>query len=118
MSVQNAVSRLLLNELPPTTVMTGCVTQVAIDAAQLLSGRGAETAAARQRLGKFLPPVVAFAVGAIIGATFYSAVTFVALLAPMAALLGVVVISRERSESEERSPHRRHRCADESAREQ
>ena len=68
MAIQNATSRLLMGELPPTTVMTGGVTQAAIDLAQLLTIRGADAAAIRKRLGRFVPPVLAFAAGAVAGA--------------------------------------------------
>jgi uncharacterized membrane protein YoaK (UPF0700 family) len=95
MSIQNAASRLLMGELPPTTVMTGGVTQSAIDAAQLLVSRGAEAAAARKRLGKFVPPVLAFAVGAIAGALLYAWLGFGVLGVPMAALAAVLLLSRK-----------------------
>jgi uncharacterized membrane protein YoaK (UPF0700 family) len=95
MSIQNAASRLLMGELPPTTVMTGGVTQAAIDLAQLLAARGADAAAVRKRLGRFLPPVLAFAGGAIAGALLYASIAFLALLAPMAALLAVMILIRK-----------------------
>jgi uncharacterized membrane protein YoaK (UPF0700 family) len=95
MSVQNAASRLLMNELPPTTVMTGGVTQLAIDAAQLLTARGADAAAARKRLARFLPPVLAFAAGAVAGALLYARLGFAVLALPMAALIAVLLLSRD-----------------------
>jgi uncharacterized membrane protein YoaK (UPF0700 family) len=91
MSVQNAASRLLMNELPPTTVMTGGVTQAAIDMASLLAGGDA---AARQRLNKFVPPVLGFAGGAIAGALLFAQLGFGVLLLPMAALVAVLRLSR------------------------
>jgi uncharacterized membrane protein YoaK (UPF0700 family) len=95
MSVQNAASRLLMGELPPTTVMTGAVTQFAIDAASLLANRsGPDSAAARKRLDKFLPPVLAFAAGAIAGALLYARLGFVVLLLPMTALVTVLWLCR------------------------
>jgi uncharacterized membrane protein YoaK (UPF0700 family) len=93
MGIQNAASRLLMAELPPTTVMTGGVTQVAVDTTLILLGQDRD-AAARGRIGKFLPPVVSFAIGAVAGAVAYSRIGFAALLAPMAALLLVVLLSR------------------------
>lgn len=95
MAIQNATSRLLMGELPPTTVMTGGVTQAAIDLAQLLTIRGADAAAIRKRLGRFVPPVLAFAAGAVAGALAYAAAGFIALLAPMAALLIVLLLTRK-----------------------
>lgn len=94
MAIQNAASRLLMGELPPTTVMTGGVTQCAIDAAQLLTAQGAETAAARQRLRKFASPVLAFGAGAIAGALLYAQAGFAVLLLPMAALAAVMLLTR------------------------
>jgi uncharacterized membrane protein YoaK (UPF0700 family) len=91
MGTQNAASRLLLTELPPTTVMTGGVTQFSIDATYLLrSAAGPEAAAARARLLKFAPPVGAFAVGAIAGAVLVTQLGFLALLLPILALLAVM----------------------------
>lgn len=96
MSIQNAASRLLLAELPPTTVMTGGVTQLAIDfASQLNLGAAPEGVAARQRLARFAPPVLAFAVGAIGGALLFARAGFAVLVVPMAALLAVLLLGRE-----------------------
>jgi len=92
MSIQNAASRLLMSELPPTTVMTGGVTQFAIDAAALLTG--ADAGAARKRLAKFVPPILGFASGAIAGALLYGQFGYAALLAPIAALLVALQLSR------------------------
>ncbi len=95
MSVQNAASRLLMGELPPTTVMTGGVTQLAIDMAGLLAAGTGEGGAERKRLGKFVPPVLAFAAGAIAGALLYAHFGFAVLGVPMAALAAVLMLSRK-----------------------
>ena len=95
MSIQNAASRLLMGDLPPTTVMTGGVTQSAIDAAVLFAATGPDAIAARKRLGKFVPPVVAFAAGAVAGALLFAWLGFAVLAVPMAALLAVLLLSRE-----------------------
>jgi uncharacterized membrane protein YoaK (UPF0700 family) len=96
MGIQNAASRLLMGELPPTTVMTGGVTQFAIDATHLLRAKvpGVDAAAARKRLGKFVPPVAAFAVGAVAGAVLYTQAGFGVLLLPMLALVAVMLLLR------------------------
>mgnify|MGYP000052332018 FL=1 len=73
--------------------MTGGVTQTAIDLAYLLWPRGEEAAAARKRLAKFVPPVLAFAGGAIAGALAWLYSGYLALLAPMAALSLVLVLA-------------------------
>src|SRR5262245_47754555 len=57
MGVQNAAARLAFSELTPTTVMTGNVTQIVLDLVDVL--RGTADAAQRQRLHKFLWPVLA-----------------------------------------------------------
>ena len=96
MGIQNAASRLLMGELPPTTVMTGGVTQFAIDATHLLRAKvpGVDAAAARKRLGKFVPPVAAFALGAVAGAVLFTQAGFGVLLLPMLALVAVMLLLR------------------------
>lgn len=70
MGVQNAAARLAFSDLAPTTVMTGNVTQLVLDAVDFLRG-GAAAAAVRQRLQKLFWPVLAFACGALGGAAIY-----------------------------------------------
>jgi uncharacterized membrane protein YoaK (UPF0700 family) len=84
MGVQNAAGRLVLTSLVPTTVMTGNVTQLVIDAVDL--ARGAGDAAVRARARRFVAPIVAFAIGAIGGAFAYVHAGFASLLAPLAVL--------------------------------
>jgi uncharacterized membrane protein YoaK (UPF0700 family) len=85
MGVQNAASRLAFGELAPTTVMTGNVTQLVIDLVDLV--RGAATVSVRERLRKFVWPIVAFAAGAIAGAVAFTQVALWALVLPVALLL-------------------------------
>jgi uncharacterized membrane protein YoaK (UPF0700 family) len=85
MGVQNAAARLLLAALAPTTVMTGNVTQLVIDAVDL--SRGAADDVVRKRSVKFAGAIVAFGLGAIGGAFGYLYVGFWALLAPIVILL-------------------------------
>jgi uncharacterized membrane protein YoaK (UPF0700 family) len=89
MGVQNAAARLAFAELAPTTVMTGNVTQLVIDAVDLL--RGAADAALRERLRKFLWPILAFAAGAIAGALSFLHAWLWALLVPLLVLLGLAI---------------------------
>jgi uncharacterized membrane protein YoaK (UPF0700 family) len=84
MGVQNAAARLVLSDLAPTTVMTGNVTQLVIDAVDL--ARGTADEAIRRRAVKFVGPIVAFAVGAIGGAFGYVSAGFFALAVPIAVL--------------------------------
>ncbi len=74
MAIQNAASRIHLGSSPPTTLMTGTTTQVMIDLADLMRGVAPEaTAAARQRLGKMVASVGAFALGCAVAAVCFAA---------------------------------------------
>ena len=87
MGVQNAASRLLFTDLPPTTVMTGNVTQFAADATHLLLGTGGDDRAdVRARMLKLGLPVATFALGAIAGALSFRVFSFAALALPIVAL--------------------------------
>ncbi|MES2106206.1 MAG: YoaK family protein [Pseudomonadota bacterium] len=84
MGVQNAASKLAMNDIAPTTVMTGNVTQLVIDLVDLI--RGSTDTAIRGRINKFLWPIIAFGLGAVGGAYAYLYVHFWALLLPIAIL--------------------------------
>ena len=92
MGVQNAGSRLVLQHLTPTTVMTGNVTQLVIDWVDIARGAADETA--RARSSKFFWPIVAFAVGAIGGAFAYVSLAFMSLILPIAALAWLCIGER------------------------
>lgn len=68
MAVQNVGARAVFADLAPTTMMTGNVTQVAIDLVDLVTARGRPDPSLRARMLKTWPPVAAFALGAIGGA--------------------------------------------------
>lgn len=91
MGLQNAGSRTLFAQLSPTTVMTGNVTQLVIDLVDLL--RGAADAPLRQRIHKFLWPILAFAAGAICGAFAFLHAALWALALPLVVLAGLAVSS-------------------------
>ena len=82
MSIRNAAARLLLGALTPTTVMTGSVTQLAIDMTTVL-GRKDDVAAARARMRKTLPAVLGFVAGAALGAFGYAACGYFSLWLPI-----------------------------------
>jgi uncharacterized membrane protein YoaK (UPF0700 family) len=65
MAIQNAVHRIHMPSMPPTTLMTGTTTQIMIDLADMLHGLpvGTETAT-RARLGRMGVAVASFAAGA------------------------------------------------------
>jgi uncharacterized membrane protein YoaK (UPF0700 family) len=88
MGVQNAAGRLAFAALAPTTVMTGNVTQLVLDSVDLLRGPADE--ALRERIGKFLWPVLAFGAGAICGAFAYLQASFWALALPLLILAGLL----------------------------
>jgi uncharacterized membrane protein YoaK (UPF0700 family) len=88
MAVQNGASKVAFAQLPPTTVMTGNVTQLVIDAVDVMLGGEAEARAGIiDRLRKFLLPTLAFAVGAVGGALIYAEIGFMALAGPAVALV-------------------------------
>jgi uncharacterized membrane protein YoaK (UPF0700 family) len=93
MGVQNAASRLALSMLTPTTVMTGNVTQLVIDLLDLTCP--APDPAVRERIVKFLWPIVAFAAGAIGGAFGYVNLSFWALLLPIGILTALMFNAKE-----------------------
>jgi len=83
MGLQNALMRIDLPRMPMTTVMTGTVTQVTIDAMLLLgSARGDPQVSLRLR--RMWPTVVAFLLGAACGAEGYVLFDFWSLLVPAA----------------------------------
>ncbi|MBO9557118.1 MAG: DUF1275 domain-containing protein [Caulobacter sp.] len=97
MAVQNVGARVVFTHLAPTTMMTGNVTQLAIDIVDLVIAQGRPDEALKARLLKTWPPVFAFAFGAVGGAlgvliagawSLSLAAVVVALLAVLHALRG------------------------------
>ena len=91
MGVQNAAARLAFSDLAPTTVMTGNVTQIVIDFVDLV--RSATDASLRQRIQKFICPLLAFAGGAICGASVYVHASLWALALPLFILASLALTS-------------------------
>lgn len=95
MSVQNAASRIVFGDMAPSTVMTGNVTQLVIDAVDLLrDGRAEASAAARVRMGKMLPAVLAFTSGALMGGLGYHFWGFACLGLAIGALSVAAVLAK------------------------
>jgi uncharacterized membrane protein YoaK (UPF0700 family) len=94
MGLQNTTMRLILNNLPATTVMTGNITQVMSDSVRWLAGYGlevpGEAEALRHRAQLIGITLSAFTVRAIAGALSEIHLGYLALLLPIAALLGLV----------------------------
>ena len=64
MAIQNAVHRIHLGALPPSTLMTGSTTQIMIDLVDVVVvPDGPASTQARERLRKLAPAVLAFALG-------------------------------------------------------
>lgn len=97
MGVQNALARLAFSDLAPTTVMTGNVTQIVIDLVDFV--RSPADDGLRRRIAKFGCPVLAFAVGAICGASFYQHAHLWALALPLVILVGLMLTPVDRLES-------------------
>lgn len=78
MAFQNALQRVHLAKLPPTTMMTGTTTQIMLDVGDLVHGMPTEQAQeTHQRLARMIKAVAAFAVGCASGAlVFYFAGTW------------------------------------------
>ena len=85
MAIQNVASRTVFASYPPTTVMTGNVTQTVMDAVEVAFG--ADAGPAKARLRKMLPPILGFAIGAIAGGVGFVHLGFWCLIAPLLAIL-------------------------------
>jgi uncharacterized membrane protein YoaK (UPF0700 family) len=84
MALQNALQRVHLANLPPTTLMTGSTTQATIDAVDLLAGTAAgDAAAVRARLSRVAVSVLLFAAGCAAGALLYWLTGFWCLAIPV-----------------------------------
>jgi uncharacterized membrane protein YoaK (UPF0700 family) len=89
MAMQNAVQRVHLSALPPTTLMTGSTTQATLDAVDLLIGTdSAHAAQTRSRFGRLSLSIVYFAAGCAVAAVLYWLVGFWCLLLPV--IVGIV----------------------------
>src|SRR5262249_4896242 len=95
MAVQNAVHRTHLASAPPTTLMTGTTTQVALDVVDLLWGNRDHAAVTRARLGRLLYAVIYFAVGCALAALLYAWVGFWCLALPVAVSLVSLLSARD-----------------------
>jgi uncharacterized membrane protein YoaK (UPF0700 family) len=92
MGIQNAASRTVFASLSPTTVMTGNVTQLAIDAVDLIAGGPEATLnPVRARFKRFWPPVVAFGFGAACGALSYKLGGFASLIVPTVLVFAMAI---------------------------
>jgi uncharacterized membrane protein YoaK (UPF0700 family) len=73
MAIQNAIHRIHMGALPPTTIMTGNTIQIMIDLADLMRGVPADVRAAiHSRLSRMSAGVTAFAAGCAAAALIYA----------------------------------------------
>jgi uncharacterized membrane protein YoaK (UPF0700 family) len=73
MAIQNAIHRIHMGALPPTTIMTGNTIQIMIDLADLMRGVPAEARGTiRLRLSRMSSSVTAFAMGCAAAALLYA----------------------------------------------
>jgi len=89
MAVQNAAARIILGNQAPTTIMTGNTTQVVIDLVDRLGNDATSRGEAGKRLRRMIPPLVSFAVGALIGALIFVRLGFWCLALPMLVLMAI-----------------------------
>ncbi|WP_347328227.1 YoaK family protein, partial [Ralstonia pseudosolanacearum] len=94
MGVQNAKARIVLSEHAPTTIMTGNTTQIVIDVVELLSPASTQKDIARTRLRKMTPPLAGFAIGAVLGALAFAALSFWCVAPPVVILLVLAALQR------------------------
>lgn len=90
MGVQNAIGRLSLGHLAPTTVMTVSVSQAVIDAMDLILRTSGNAAPARARLLRLLPAIATFAAGALCGAYGIAYLAFGCVALPIMVLIGLI----------------------------
>jgi uncharacterized membrane protein YoaK (UPF0700 family) len=84
MAVQNALQRVHLGELPPTTLMTGSTTQATLDAVDLLTGvEPVQRAVIRNRFGRLSRAILYFAAGCAAAALLYALAGFWCLAVPV-----------------------------------
>src|SRR5262245_19282364 len=87
MALQNALQRVHLANLPPTTLMTGSTTQATLDAVDLLAGLAPdEESTVRTRFSRMAMSIVLFAAGCAAAALLYWLVGFWSLA--VAVLIG------------------------------
>jgi len=93
MAIQNTAARTFLSNLPPTTVMTGNLMQVIVDAVDLMLGHG-PVDTKRARLARLAPMLVAFIAGTLCGAIGYTTLGFLSLIVPILAISALATLMK------------------------
>jgi uncharacterized membrane protein YoaK (UPF0700 family) len=99
MAMQNALHRLHLAGLPPTTIMTGNTTQAALDVIDLLRGVG-PTAVIRGRFDRTLGGILYFATGCAVAAVLYSWIGLWSLAVPVVVGLASTIVGSQEEHPE------------------
>jgi len=94
MAVQNAAQRLHLGAMPPTTIMTGNVTQAMIDVVDLLRGLPPRHPA-RRRLAGMAGNIAGFAIGCAAAALLFVYLKMWCFMLPPLLALMAVMLARE-----------------------
>lgn len=96
MAIQNAVQRLHLANLPPTTIMTGNTTEVTLDGIDLLTGYKRGAALDHQHtLSAHARGLVVFAAGCAAAAALFAWIGFWCLGVPLALAVLTAITSAE-----------------------
>jgi uncharacterized membrane protein YoaK (UPF0700 family) len=96
MAVQNAVQRVYLASIPPTTLMTGNTTQAVLDAVDIVWGaKHDDTIAVRARFARTLRGIVWFAGGCTVAAVLYYWFGFWCLVVPVVVGAATAILRRD-----------------------
>jgi uncharacterized membrane protein YoaK (UPF0700 family) len=99
MALQNALQRVHLASLPPTTLMTGSTTQATLDAVDLLAGLAPDQAPTlRARLSRMAMSILLFAAGCAAGALLFWLFGFWSLAVPVAVGAAAAVMRLDKTE--------------------
>ncbi|MEO1988659.1 MAG: YoaK family protein [Martelella sp.] len=82
MAIQNAVHRVHLPDLPPSTLMTGTTTQIMLDVTDLVFGGAIDKEPLKRRLRRLIPALFLFALGCALAALAYRLVGRLCFLVP------------------------------------
>jgi len=100
MAIQNAVHRVHLGSMPPSTLMTGTTTQIMLDVADRIHGVSAEQkAAVDARLSRMSLAVLAFAAGCAAAALLYAYAGMWCFVAPPVVALAAYLRHRDADEA-------------------
>ncbi|RAO76282.1 YoaK family protein [Dyella jiangningensis] len=100
MAIQNAVHRVHLGSMPPSTLMTGTTTQIMLDVGDRIHGVSAEQkAAVDARLSRMSLAVLAFAAGCAAAALLYAYAGMWCFVAPPLVALAAYLRHRDADEA-------------------